>query len=54
MNKSLLEQLPEIVRNGKRRVQQILESPKGRHEWGYRRTKLVTLPCWLVSRQKHG
>jgi hypothetical protein len=30
MNKTLLEQLPEIVRNGKRRADQILESLEGK------------------------
>jgi len=42
MNKTLLEQLPEIVRNGKRRAEQILESLEGRTRVGLQTRELVT------------
>ncbi len=41
MNKSLLEQLPEIVRNGKRRAEQILESLEGKTRVGLQTRELV-------------
>lgn len=42
MNKTLLEQLPEIVRNGKRRAEQILESLEGKTRVGLQTRELVT------------
>jgi adenine-specific DNA-methyltransferase len=42
VNKSLLEQLPEIVRNGKRRAEQILESLEGKTRVGLQTRELVT------------
>ena len=42
MNKSLLEQLPEIVRNGRRRVEQILESLEGKTRDELQTRELVT------------
>jgi hypothetical protein len=42
VNKSLLEQLPEIVRNGRRRVEQILESLEGKTRDELQTRELVT------------
>jgi adenine-specific DNA-methyltransferase len=42
MSKTLLEQLPEIVRNGKRRAEQILEALEGRTRVGLQTRELVT------------
>ena len=42
MNKSLLEQLPEIVRAGKRQAEQILESLEGKTRIGLQTRELVT------------
>ncbi len=42
MSKTLLEQLPEIVRNGKRRAEQILESLEGKTRIGLQTRELVT------------
>jgi hypothetical protein len=42
MNKTLVEQLPEIVRNGKRRAEQILESLEGKTRVGLQTRELVT------------
>ena len=41
MSKSLLEQLPDIVRDGRREAEKILESLEGKHKVGLQTRELV-------------
>ena len=48
MKKSLLEQLPQIIAEGKRRVEQILEGLDGRY-----RVRLQTNEMVILSRESN-
>ena len=58
MPKSLLEQLPEIVANGRKQAEKILESIEGRHRVQLQ-TREIVLPAkdaaahdWIASQQR--
>jgi adenine-specific DNA-methyltransferase len=58
MPKSLLEQLPEIVANGRKQAEKILESLEGRHRVGLQTRELVlpardsSAPDWITQQQR--